>query len=60
MLPVSRSEAIQVGSPVYFTGKACKRGHVAQRETVYGVCVKCREFLNRQDRDVASGAVKRA
>lgn len=39
-LPSTRAEAIKQGSKRYFTGKRCKRGHVAERY-VSGPCVEC-------------------
>ena len=41
-LPKSRSEALAVGAPFYFTGVPCKRGHIAARETK-GNCTQCRK-----------------
>lgn len=40
-LPKSRSEAVDLKEPFYFTGVPCKRGHVAKRETK-GNCTACR------------------
>lgn len=36
-----RFEAIQTGALHYFTGKPCKKGHVAPRRTVNGNCTVC-------------------
>ena len=44
MLPQSRPAARLTNSPRYFTGKPCKRGHVAERMTSTGVCVACRRL----------------
>lgn len=41
MKPSSPSQAKQTGSPRYFTGKACSRGHVAERMTSNRRCVEC-------------------
>lgn len=38
---ISRRTAAQQGSKFYFTGKPCKRGHVAQRYTSGFSCVVC-------------------
>lgn len=40
-LPPTRAEAKAVGSPRYFTGKACKNGHISDRLTSIGSCLKC-------------------
>lgn len=37
---VSRKNAIQKGLAKYYTGKPCRRGHVAERYTA-GACVEC-------------------
>lgn len=42
-LPSSRPEALAIGAPYYFTGKPCKHGHIAKRETK-GNCVECRRI----------------
>lgn len=39
-LPKSRAEAKAKGAKYYFTGEACKHGHVAPRKTK-GACVEC-------------------
>lgn len=38
---VSRESAYTQGLKHYFTGKACKSGHIAQRYTSGGNCVEC-------------------
>ena len=41
-MPSTRSEALRIGSKWYFTGKPCKRGHIAKRYTVScGTCADC-------------------
>ncbi len=40
--PTSRPEAMRTGATHYFTGRPCKRGHVALR-VVKGTCVECRK-----------------
>jgi hypothetical protein len=40
-LPTNRAEAKSTNSKFYFTGKPCKRGHVAPR-LLKGTCVECR------------------
>jgi hypothetical protein len=39
---ISRPEAKEQGLKRYFTGKACKHGHITERWTVGGDCVGCR------------------
>lgn len=39
--PATRAEALKAGLPHYFTGKPCKNGHTAQRNTLPGSCVEC-------------------
>lgn len=40
---ISRKEAISQGLKFYFTGKSCKRGHVAERYTSNCGCLACHE-----------------
>ncbi len=51
---VSRAEALARGLQFYFTGKPCRRGHVAQRKLMggtCGVCVECRKINTADYRD---------
>ena len=41
----SRKQAKEFGAVKYFTGVACKRGHVAERYTVDGKCTMCKSEL---------------
>lgn len=45
---ISRSEAMAAGLKLYFTGKPCKRGGMAERQTASGrcLCEKCRDAKN--------------
>lgn len=48
---VSRQEAISRKLSRYFTGKACRSGHIAERYTVSSSCVECvHPKLNRVDK----------
>ena len=38
---ITRKEAKAQGLPRYFTGKPCKHGHIAERQTSKGVCEEC-------------------
>jgi hypothetical protein len=46
-LPRTRAEAKAAGSKTYFTGKPCKRGHVAPRRVSVKVCVECERATTR-------------
>ena len=39
---ISRAEAKKIKSKTYFTGKPCKNGHIAERSTGKGACLKCK------------------
>ena len=39
-LPTTRKEAQATGAKYYFTGEACKHGHIAPRKTK-GACIEC-------------------
>jgi hypothetical protein len=41
MLPITAKEAKELGVPRFFTGRPCKRGHVAERYTNSGHCIAC-------------------
>lgn len=58
MLPASRADAIKIGHPIYFTGKPCKRGHVSERDTVYGYCLVCRKEVAENARRTAREAIR--
>ncbi|MBA8821462.1 hypothetical protein BRY73_16225 [Ochrobactrum sp. P6BS-III] len=47
-LPGTRAEARQTGATHYFTGKPCKKGHVAPRFTSSRSCVTCAADRNRE------------
>jgi hypothetical protein len=40
-LPRSQKEALALGSKLYYTGKPCKRGHIAPRYASAAKCVDC-------------------
>lgn len=42
-LPTSWKVAVTSGAQFYFTGRMCKRGHVAKRYASCGQCVECAE-----------------
>ena len=41
--PKERAKAISEGKSKYFTGRPCKRGHIADRRVSNGSCVICEE-----------------
>ena len=47
---VTRQEAIEGGLPKYFTGEACKNGHVSERQTISGACLACKASYLERDR----------
>lgn len=49
---ISRAEAIKNGEKVYFTGKPCKHGHVAQRFVCDHSCRECGRLYLAAMRDV--------
>lgn len=46
-LPRTRKEALESGASHYFTGKACKNGHIAPRKA-QGMCTKCEAEWNKK------------
>ncbi|EDV0896058.1 hypothetical protein AAN10_004716 [Salmonella enterica subsp. enterica] len=56
-----RSEAIAAGDDYYFTGKPCRRGHVAKRHVRTG-CYECTKEIQKsyRERNVVSWAAKNA
>ena len=49
LLPMSKKEAAIAGLPRYFTGVACKRGHVAERRTSSADCVECSKIRQQKE-----------
>ena len=43
LLPETGLRANQIGSPLYYTGKPCVRGHISLRYASSGNCIKCIE-----------------
>lgn len=43
---ISRSDAVLTGQKRYFTGQACKHGHIAPRRVHNGTCVECVETVH--------------
>jgi hypothetical protein len=53
---ITRKQAQQQGLTRYFTGKPCKNGHIAERQTSKGVCVDCHKVC--RDERQASGKTR--
>ena len=45
---ITRSEAKSNGLVRYFTGNPCKHGHIAERQTSNGGCIKCRYEIEKR------------
>lgn len=62
MFPVlTRRQAAEQGLKRYWTGRACSKGHEAQRFTSTGVCIKCaagyvKEYNGRLKRETNAKA----
>lgn len=48
MQVISRSEAKSLGLKRYFTGEACKNGHVSERYAATSICVSCQRKNNEK------------
>ncbi len=46
---ILRKEAIRQGLSKYFTGKPCKRGHLAERPVATKLCVECKKALRLEN-----------
>ena len=47
---ISRTDARAQGLSRYFTGKPCKRGHVAERKLASGTCMECGKIADEKRR----------
>jgi hypothetical protein len=45
---LSRQDAMLIGNHLYFTGKACKQGHIAPRYTKICACTECHRENNKR------------
>jgi hypothetical protein len=45
---ITRRQAINEGLELYFTGKFCRDGHIAQRMVKTGRCVECPTVPRRE------------
>jgi 5-methylcytosine-specific restriction endonuclease McrA len=48
---VTRAEAKAGGERLFYTGKACRRGHFAQRYVAQGLCAECAKASAQRQRD---------
>lgn len=57
---IDRTDAQRLGMKRYFTGRPCKHGHIAERQTSTGHCFKCRPRWHRdfRNRDLAAARKK--
>src|ERR1044071_8596093 len=48
---ISREEALAAGLKRYFTGKPCRNGHIAERNTSHKQCLTCKreDYLKHRD-----------
>lgn len=49
---ISKRKAKHLKSPVYFTGKPCKRGHIDKRYTSNSTCVRCCTQYNQKYKQI--------
>lgn len=56
---VERLDAVAIGATTYYTGKPCKRGHIAARQVSNGTCVECKRLADRRYQPQNSIAQKR-
>jgi hypothetical protein len=47
LTPVTNKEALIIGIPFFYTGKPCKYGHHAKRNTKSGICCACTYLKNQ-------------
>lgn len=55
---ISKANAIALGLTRYFTGRPCKRGHVAQRGTAGGHCCACHADIQSTQRKKHSEKIR--
>ena len=46
-LPKTQMEAAASGAVLYFTGRPCKYGHVADRYSANAICAECNRIKSR-------------
>ena len=58
LLPRKWSDAKNVGSPHYFTGAPCKRGHICVRWASNGTCMECLRSIRLENIDSERAKVR--
>lgn len=43
---ITRKQAKELGLKRYYTGKECRKGHIAERFTLTGCCLECKKIHN--------------
>ena len=56
---ISRKTALEEKLSRYFTGKPCKRGHIAERYTKNRACVECSKIAEKKYSQTENGKQKR-
>lgn len=46
---IKRKDALAEGKTYYYTGKPCKKGHIALRRAANGCCVECEKEKNNSE-----------
>ncbi|WP_261097664.1 hypothetical protein [Serratia quinivorans] len=54
---ITRTEAAKSGLTKYYTGVACRNGHVCERYTVNGACVECNANHTKAQRSRIRGMI---
>jgi hypothetical protein len=56
---IKRKEAKEQGLSRYFTGKACKNGHISERQVSKGNCLECmyEHYKNNKDKIIERAAL---
>jgi hypothetical protein len=57
-IPKTMREAAAAGVEIYFTGRPCKRGHVAMRTTINGACIECNRQRSREYQQRRRAAIR--
>lgn len=57
---VTRQEAVEKGLMKYFTGKPCRKGHLAERSTIVGDCTVCTSNRQKEYRRLVAENRKKA
>ena len=58
MIIITKNQAKLEGLLYFYTGEACKNGHLAQRKTKTGNCVECTKEYREKNKEKARDAIK--